>query len=461
MKTTVKSEIQQVSQVYRGHNIPENTLARWISDVDGYISKDILLISENLPDYMYSEGFTGDISVFSANTLSGSFPHVSRSCRMEGTITYDNGETQSLNAQILSADDSLVTFESEIFATHLGASGKLRGSFIGYDAELLVSDAPYRRMYFLYLSAMIDFVNKQFNLYSNELTEYNSTVSDYRHYIVTRYNPASTAKGMLPNYYISPYALAVKHGYKGTEAEWITTVAGRDGVGIASIEQTVSSTEDNGENVITVSLTNGEKTEFVVRNGSQGDTDAVRIKDSDTDSTYMTIHYAGDELENADWVAAWNPDDPTQIKAIAPSKLLKNSLLDFLHPIGSIYTSVVDTDPTALFGGTWERIKDTFLLTAGDTYVAGTTGGEAKHTLTLDEIPYHYHAEFFYAEGVGELTVPGGTARIPGETGFLFSTSETPNASRGVLGDTSGVGGNQPHNNMPPYLTVYAWKRIA
>lgn len=47
------------------------------------------------------------------------------------------------------------------------------------------------------------------------------------------------------------------------------------------------------------------------------------IKDSDTESTYMTIHYAGDGLENADWVAAWNPDDPTQIKAIAPSKLLK------------------------------------------------------------------------------------------------------------------------------------------
>ena len=47
------------------------------------------------------------------------------------------------------------------------------------------------------------------------------------------------------------------------------------------------------------------------------------IKDSDTDSTYMTIHYAGEGLESTNWVAAWNPDDPTQIKAIEPSKLLK------------------------------------------------------------------------------------------------------------------------------------------
>lgn len=139
-----------------------------------------------------------------------------------------------------------------------------------------------------------------------------------------------------------------------------------------------------------------------------------------------------------------------------------NSLLDFLHPIGSIYMSVVATDPADLFGGTWERIKDTFLLATGDTYAAGSTGGESAHKLTTDEMPYHTHAEFFYAEGMGDLTVPGGTVRIPGETGFLFSMSETPNASRGVLGETAGVGGDPlSHNNMPPYLAVYVWKRTA
>lgn len=135
--------------------------------------------------------------------------------------------------------------------------------------------------------------------------------------------------------------------------------------------------------------------------------------------------------------------------------------MEKIYPVGSIYLSTNDTDPTALFGGTWERIKDTFLLTAGDTYAAGTTGGEAKHKLTRDEMPRHSHEEYFYADGAGELTVPGGTSRLVGETGFLFSTSETPNAARGVLGDTGVAGGNQPHNNMPPYLTVYAWKRIA
>lgn len=135
--------------------------------------------------------------------------------------------------------------------------------------------------------------------------------------------------------------------------------------------------------------------------------------------------------------------------------------MEKIYPVGSIYLSTNDTDPTALFGGTWERIKDTFLLTAGDTYAAGTTGGEAEHRLTEYEMPYHNHTEIFYADGAGELDVPGGTSRLVSQTGFLFSASETPNAARGVLGDTAHAGGGHVHNNMPPYLTVYAWKRIA
>lgn len=45
---------------------------------------------------------------------------------------------------------------------------------------------------------------------------------------------------------------------------------GRDGVGIASIEQTTTSTEDGGQNVITVTLTNGSTYVFAIMNGKQG-----------------------------------------------------------------------------------------------------------------------------------------------------------------------------------------------
>ena len=68
------------------------------------------------------------------------------------------------------------------------------------------------------------------------------------------------------------------------------------------------------------------------------------IKDSDTESTYMTIHYAGEGLESTNWVAAWNPDDPTQIKAIKPSKLLKTVGYWNIDESGLIYSNSTNTN---------------------------------------------------------------------------------------------------------------------
>ena len=115
---------------------------------------------------------------------------------------------------------------------------------------------------------------------------------------------------------------------------------------------------------------------------------------------------------------------------------------DLCYPVGSIYVSVNPTNPKNLFGGTWERIQDTFLLAAGETYEAGSTGGEAEHTLTVEEMPAHSHS-FTSFTASGSTTSSTGAAR----------TTKTDT--------TSTVGGSQPHNNMPPYLAVYVWKRTA
>ena len=61
-----------------------------------------------------------------------------------------------------------------------------------------------------------------------------------------------------------------------------------------------------------------------------------------------------------------------------------------LYPIGALYMSTNSTDPSSIFKfGTWERIEDCFLLAAGSQYSPGSSGGEATHTLTEDEIPSH------------------------------------------------------------------------
>lgn len=131
-----------------------------------------------------------------------------------------------------------------------------------------------------------------------------------------------------------------------------------------------------------------------------------------------------------------------------PILYLGKSLLDCLHPVGSIYQSTAPASPADLFGGIWEQIKDVFLLAASDSHAAGSTGGEEEHILTAAEMANHTHGYDYTgqsdATGTGAIKIvsPGGTA----------------NAYTGKA--TSNCGG-QSHNNMPPYLAVYTWRRTA
>lgn len=123
---------------------------------------------------------------------------------------------------------------------------------------------------------------------------------------------------------------------------------------------------------------------------------------------------------------------------------LKSDLADKLYPVGSIYLSVIDIDPGTFIGGRWKRIKDCFLLAAGNKYPAGSAGGEAQHTLTVDEMPTHSHK-------TGIQSIAGGY--IDGNTNAVVYFDPSGRA-------TANSGGNQPHNNMPPYVAVYVWLRI-
>ena len=116
-----------------------------------------------------------------------------------------------------------------------------------------------------------------------------------------------------------------------------------------------------------------------------------------------------------------------------------------IYKVGAIYQSADPTSPASLFGGTWEMITNRFLLAAGDLYAAGATGGEAAHALTGEEGPTHTHLLDIYTESG---SASGGTLGWgSGKGGPRFGTTY--------------AGGGQPHNNMPPYLAVYMWKRVA
>lgn len=126
------------------------------------------------------------------------------------------------------------------------------------------------------------------------------------------------------------------------------------------------------------------------------------------------------------------------------------------HPVGSIYQSTVETSPAELFGGTWEALSGRFLLGADETYTAGSTGGTAEETLTIDETPIHNH--HFHVEGG---SYPSISARESMKfSAYAFTQNPNQNASE-VYDIVMNAGGGQPHNNMPPYLVVYMWKRTA
>ena len=137
-------------------------------------------------------------------------------------------------------------------------------------------------------------------------------------------------------------------------------------------------------------------------------------------------------------------------------------LFNLIYPVGAIYISTASTDPGTLFGGTWARIKDSFLLAAGDTYAAGATGGAAENTVDFSNgaakigygnNPYNYIAIDGTGESFTDISHVG-----------QISANWTDSIPSGLQTNGAGMAkltGTQALNNLPPYLAVYVWQRTA
>ena len=161
-------------------------------------------------------------------------------------------------------------------------------------------------------------------------------------------------------------------------------------------------------------------------------------------------------------------------------KVTKLDLLDMIYPVGSIYMSVNSSDPGSLFGGTWEKMPAGRVLIPegesswGTTYTAGSQGGEATHTLTVDEMPSHTHkitassasagahTHDWYSGiyGSSQYSTSADAAGIGAES-HKHITKSAGSHNHTIAATAANVGGGSAHQNMPPYLTVYMFKRTA
>lgn len=201
----------------------------------------------------------------------------------------------------------------------------------------------------------------------------------------------------------------------------------------------------------------------------------VTISGLDYQTTYVFQARAIDKLSNIttneqarrttpvfDWSKDnFNINGTLTINNQSLISVIKQSVIDTVYPVGSIYIAYNHTNPSTLFGGTWKRIEEAFLWASGPNATIGVTGGEMTHTLTSAEMPAHEGhliANYPYAEG--------------GTTGYYMNSDKLTsygNTSRGwYIHDGNEVhpagftrGSNQAHNNMPPYIQVSVWRRTA
>lgn len=172
-----------------------------------------------------------------------------------------------------------------------------------------------------------------------------------------------------------------------------------------------------------------------------------------------------------------------------------NRLAGQLYPVGSIYMNVNNVEPSAIFGGSWERMPSgRMLVNSGDDFNLGQIGGEKEHRLTEDELASHSHDvnningnTTSTAKLVGKFSSSirpnGDITDVPYRNGFGIVSKESEYGIHAKDGGDSSPGRNyvidashshtvnlnismlpsgknQPHNNMPPYIVVNMWKRI-
>ena len=153
--------------------------------------------------------------------------------------------------------------------------------------------------------------------------------------------------------------------------------------------------------------------------------------------------------------------------AIAAATTSQADINGFAYPVGSIYTSILTTNPATLLGmGTWVafgggRVLTGQISTDSNFNTAEETGGAKtdSHTLTTSEIPSHNHDFRVYAGGSGYTNTWGYPQSVT--NGGDRPVNVTYNTTTTHIVQPEGGGAAHTHDIVQPYIVVYFWKRTA
>ena len=292
----------------------------------------------------------------------------------------------------------------------------------------------------------------------------------------------------------SAYAIAVKYGYVGTEEDWIkaveaarksaeasaanakreadkaftsaTTATEQAGIATTKAGESAASAEASASSASAAATSEANAKKYSEEAGAKANTDkTLSIENAPADAKAT-----GDALEGKADKSTVQDESGNAIfysKAEVEAKIKEILAAQREEDLARIkfWASDDPTSPASFIGGTWERIEGKFIMGASDTYPAGSTGGEAEHTLTESELPNlqgsiiahktendSYASMWQAANGVFK-----NSTKWSGFTDPHNAEYPTPASIKDI---TFNAGGDQPHNNLPPYIAVYIWRRV-
>lgn len=205
------------------------------------------------------------------------------------------------------------------------------------------------------------------------------------------------------------------------------------------------------------------------------------IENFDYQKSYEFVFYVNDKVSDVDSINSgtivvplgkpifdWGKDD---FNINGTLNINEKNIFSLMYPIGSVYISLYNANPSVLFGGTWTQLKDAFLLACGDVYSAGSTGGKTSIKLTEENLPSFEIPSKQLTGKFGEV-FSGANNKTSGivsrqdnsDRQYTSSDTNTNKWSEYSIDASHGhsyVGQAKEIDIMPKYKAVYVWIRTS